>query len=270
MFGKLAALKDIIWAIGIVVCLIALAVGFIFAAAVKYDGSGQLPDPGAVLQDVPAGGEAGGETGVLRALPETADGGQAYIDSLTFLCDSALIGLRDYGLLSGGAANTQVWGSSAGNIPAADIGQCIIKYPGDGSEISAVTAAAAVQPSILVISLGSDSLASTTREDFITNYTTLVTGIQAASPGTRIICCSVTGISATYAGSDGLTVDLISQANEWITQVCADTGVYYADVASAVSDSSGVLFQEVAASNGKTLNSAGLSAVLSYLSTHTV
>ena len=51
------------------------------------------------------------------SLPESSDAGQGYIDGLTFLCDSPAIGLRDYALLSGGTATTQVWGSAAGNIP---------------------------------------------------------------------------------------------------------------------------------------------------------
>ena len=268
MYGKWAAIKNIVWALGIVVCLLALVVGLIFASAVKYDGSGQIQRPGEAaiatpVVNVPIG------NGTLMSLGETGDGGQAYIDSLTFLCDSALIGLRDYGILSGGIATSQVWGSSAGNIPAATIADCTIKYPGDGSNIPASSAAMLTQPSTLVISLGCDSLADTNREDFITNYASLINAIRKASPGTKIICSSITSVITGYSGVDGLSVALVSSANEWIRQVCTDNGVYYVDAASAVCDASGTLFSEYASANGKTLNSAGLNEILLYLRTHT-
>lgn len=268
MQGKLAVIKNIIWAIGIAVCLLALVVGLIAASAVRYDGSGQIQRPTDASPTAPAV-NVPTNSGTLMSLGDTADGGQGYIDALTFLCDSALIGLRDYGILSGGIATTQVWGSSAGNIPASSIADCTIKYPGDGSNMSASGAAMASQPSTLVISLGTDSLADTTQEDFITNYASLINAIRAASPGTKIICCSVTSVTSGYSGIDGLSVSLISSANEWIRQVCTENGVYYADVASAVCDTSGTLFSEYASSNGKTLNSAGLNEILLYLRTHT-
>lgn len=271
MRSKLAVLKNLIWAFGIVVCLAALLVGFGFAAFTKYDGSGVIEKParggGSIPTPTPA---VLAGTGELKSLPETADGGQSYIDSLTFLCDSALIGIRDYGLLTGGMVTTQVWGSAAGNIPADSIADCVIRYPGDGSNISAANAAMIAKPPILVISLGMDSLTDVTEEDFTAAYTALLEAIHLSSPDTVIICCSLTGVTGNYSGNDKLTSSMVKNTNEWLRQVCADTGVYYADIASAVADSSGVLFSEYASSNGKALNSVGLNAVLDYLKTHTV
>ena len=159
MQSKLSSIKNIIWAMGIVLCLLALLVGLIFAAAVKYGGDqqdgtlylgGEAPakaSASAIAQADSAGVSASALTGSgsLNSLAETGDGGMSYVDSLTFLCDSALVGLRDYGLLSGGVATAQVWGSSAGNIPASSIAQCTIIYPADGSEMSASAAAEAAK-----------------------------------------------------------------------------------------------------------------------------
>ena len=272
MHGKWAAIKNIIWAFGIIICLLSLVVGLIVASAIRYDGSGQIQRPGKAEEPAPVASVPGsnGGNGTLMSLGETADGGQGYIDSLTFLCDSALIGLRDYGILTGGAATSQVWGSSAGNIPASTIADCVIKYPADGSALPVSSAALAAQPAILVVSLGCDSLADTTQEDFIVNYTSLISAIRTASPSTKIVCCSISSVVTSYSGVDGLSVALVSSANEWIRQVCMDTGVYYADVASVVCDSSGTLFSEYASANGKTLNSAGINEILLYLRTHTV
>ena len=75
--------------------------------------------------------------GTLTTLPETEDAGQEYIDSLTFLCDSSLAGLKDYGVLSGGTETSQVWSTPSGVLAVGDIDQSKIVYPNDGSIVSA-------------------------------------------------------------------------------------------------------------------------------------
>lgn len=284
MQGKLSAIKNIIWAAGIALCLLAVLVGFIISAFTRYGGEQQS---GALE----LGGSAGGENvqnkkpdgmdavsgldgasaygdGTLKLLPETSDAGQSYVDMLTFLCDSSLIGLRDYGLLSAGTATSQVWGSSAGNIPAASIAECTIRYPGDGSEISAKDAAMIAKPGILVISLGMDSLLEVTKDEYIAAYTSLISSIRQVSPDTTIICCALTSVLSSYTGADNLSPAAVMEANKWIEQVCMDTGAYFADVGTLVRDSSGCLLSEYASSNGKALNSAGINKVLEYLRVH--
>lgn len=278
MQGKLTALKNIIWSVCILVCLAALLVGFLFAVFTGYDGSGKIekPDPAATVPlDQPSGEDGSGDagpviSGELLELEETKDGGQSYIDTLTFLCDSALVGLRDYGMLTGGAATSQVWGSEAGNIPASSLADFTIKFPGDGSAITPANAAMVALPGTLIISLGTDGLAEVSQEDFVSGYTALINSIRSASPGTTLVCCSMTAVTVTYDGSDGLSTSLVSTANDWLRQICADTGVYFLNLAEAVCDSSGMLMTEYAAANGKTLNTTGLTEALAYISTHMV
>ena len=283
MNSKLSNIKNIAWAIAIVVSLVLLLVALGFAAFTRHHG--ELERPTVLMGDAAAARDAalaeaqkaeqqqaqqqsgGGEVYVLG---ESGDAGQAYLDSLTFLCDSALIGLRDYGLLKDGTATTQVWGSAAGNIPASTLGSFTIRYPGDGSEISPIDAAMIAKPAQLVISLGTDGLADTDEQTFISGFESLIRGIQQESPETAIIVCTITSVTISYSGSDGLDFPIVNQANTWIARVCADTGVFLVDVASAVSDSNGSLLSEYASANGKTLNSAGLNQVLSYLRNHAI
>ena len=278
---KLNALKNIAWAIGIVLCLGALLVSLVIAAFTRYSGpkerggvhlgEGREAAEATVSADgVDAGAPAAVAQGdgQLHRLGETADAGQAYIDSLTFLLDSTMIGLRDYGMLSDGNETTQVWGSAAGNIPAGSIAECTIRYPNDGSEIGAATAAMVARPAKLVICLGSDSLTQTDKDSFIQNYTTLLQDIKRNSPDTVLILCSLPSVTPTYNGADGLSSYLVGEANDWIRDVCEATGAYYADCGSVLRDSTGNLMSEYAAANGKTLNSAGLNLVLNYLRTH--
>ena len=278
MQGKWNTYKNFGWALAIGVALFALLLGLLFTAFTRYGGeldrpkiqlgevSAAVPEAGAV----PEADTVQDRTGRLVTLAGTADGGQGYIDSLTFLCDSATIGLRDYGILSGGIATTQVWGSNSGSLPIGTIPDALIKYPGDGSQINAIDAAMIAKPKILVISIGQDGLMGVDKETFIANYESLVMGIREKSPGTYIVCCSVTSVGANYAGADGLTRDAINWANDYIQEVCIDTGAYFCDVAHDMRDSTSVLDGSYAASNGKTLNTAGLNAFLQYLRTHMV
>ena len=279
---KLNALKNIGWAIAIVLCLGAMLVALVIAAFTRYGGKkerggvhlgGQTGSAVTGSADgIDGGSSAAAEQsgdGQLHRLAETDDGGQAYIDSLTFLLDSTMIGLRDYGLLSDGIETTQVWGSAAGNIPASTIATCTIRYPNDGSEIGAATAAMVARPARLVICLGSDGLAQVDKESFIQDYTTLIQDIRSASPDTTIIVCSLPSVVPDYNGADGLSSYLVGEANDWIRDVCSDTGAYYADTGSILRDANGTLMSEYAQANGKTLNSAALNLVLNYLRTHT-
>lgn len=289
--SKMSTLKNIIWAVCILLCLLALLVGFIFAAFTRYSGEQQkiqlsLGASASQSQSASTANTSGADAvtgdagslsepavygdGTLRTLSETQDAGQAYVDTLTFLCDSILVGLRDYGLLTGGTTTSQVWGSSAGNIPAMSISSPIIRYPGDGSEISASNAAMLTNPSILVISLGMDGLAETNQDTFIADYTALISSIRQVSPSTVFICCSLSSVTADYSGADGLTASMVVEANSWIEQVCMSTGAYYADFSSMLRNSDGFLLSEYASANGKALNSAGINRVLEYLRMHAV
>ncbi|MBQ5405810.1 MAG: SGNH/GDSL hydrolase family protein [Oscillospiraceae bacterium] len=281
MNTKLSNIKNIAWAIAIILSLAAVLVGLGFTAFTRHRGEMQRPTVlvgnAAAERDTAAAAAKKAEEeaqqqdpGTVYLLGESGDAGQAYVDSLTFLVDSALIGLRDYGLLSDGTATAQVWGTASGSVPATALASFTIRYPGDGSEISPADAAMIAKPSRLVISLGTDSLKQTNEADFIAGYEALIRGIQQASPDTKIIVCTITSVTGSYSGNDGLDNAAVKDANRWLAQICADTDVYLADAASCVSERDGTLETQYASANGKTPNSAGLTQILQYLRTHAI
>ena len=73
-----------------------------------------------------------------------------------------------------------------------------------------------------------------------------------------------------YNVGDGLTAAKCNEANGWIKTVCEETGAYYVDAVSSVQDVSGLLLQEYASADGRTLNSTGLNEILQYLRYHAV
>ena len=278
MRNRLTSIKNIVWAFAIVVCLLAVFIGLLFAAFTRNRGEqfrggvllGSQVEEKETEEETAATRPAQMGDGTLTTLPETEDAGQEYIDSLTFLCDSSLAGLKDYGVLSGGTETSQVWSTPSGVLAVGDIDQSKIVYPNDGSIVSAADAAMLLQPEILVISLGNDGIAYIDQFDFIDKYDLLIADIRRNSPNTWIICLPLTSVTMDYAGSDGLTAAKCNEANTWIQTVCQQTGAIYCDAVSAVQDVSGALLQEYATSDGRTLNPNGISRILQYLRYHAV
>ena len=278
MNNGLTGIKNLIWALAIVLVLAVVLVGLIITMVLGF--SGQRQDgtlylgessgfsSGSTKQpDNGVDGGLGSGTGAM-ALPDSQDTGLEYLFNLTFLCDESFSAVNSFGSNFGSTASAQVWLPAAGSFPAASAASTKIIYPNDGTEKSPADAAGLYQPSRLVIYLGGDALGSTDQASFVTGYTALVREIQAASPETRIICCSIGSVATAYAGVDGLTPELVRQANQWIEQVCADTGVYYADVGSLLNDTSGALSAEYASADGRGINSSGISKVMEYLRMH--
>lgn len=277
----LTGLKNLLWAFGIVIATIAVVLGLLISMIVRYSGDKQdgtlylgASSSSVKINDdifgVPSGSDSAEDssTAGLNALPSTQDTGLEYVFNLTFLCDESFSAVNSYGSNFGSTAASQIWLSANGSFPVVSASSTNIIYPNDGTQKTPADAAGVYVPSRLVIYLGADSLANTTSDSFISGYTALIQGIQSASPSTAIICCSIGSVTSAYTGTDGLNASLIAQANQWIQQVCASTGVYYADLASVLNDSSGYLNAEYASADGHSINSAGISQAMSYFRMH--
>ena len=279
MNNGLSGIKNLIWALAIVVALAAVLVGLIITMVLGFGGQRQdgtlYLGEGSGLSSGGSAGTSAGSSGVdggldtgAMALPGSQDTGLEYLFNLTFLCDESFAAVGSFGANYGSTASAQVWLPAGGSLPAAGAAGTRIIYPNDGTEKTPADASGLYQPARLVIYLGGDSLGSADRDSFIAGYSSLVKGIQSASPETRIICCSIGSVTAAYAGTDGLTSSLVAQANQWIQQVCADTGVYYADLGAILNDTSGALSAEYAATDGRSISAAGISKVMEYFRMH--
>lgn len=278
MNNGISGLKNIVWAFAIVLSLAALIIGLIVTMVLRY--SGEAPDGTMYLEGSGASsglsGSLSGEDGIdagqsgggVMELPSSQDTGLEYLFNLTFLCDSSFSAVNSFGANFGSTASSQVWLPSSGTLAAANASSTAIIYPQDGSEKTPGDAADVYEPSRLVIYLGGDQLSTATAESFTAGYTALIQAVQSASPNTKIICCSIGSVTAAYAGSDGLSSQLVAQANDWIRQVCASTGVYYGDLASILNGDDGYLKAEYAEANGRSISSAGINAVMDYFRMH--
>lgn len=281
MNNGLSGIKNIIWALAIVVALAAVLVGLIITMVLGFGGQRQdgtlYLGEGSGLSAGSSSSHSAGSSGVdggldtdagVMALPGSQDTGLEYLFNLTFLCDESFSAVGSFGANFGSTASAQVWLPAGGILPATNAASTKIIYPNDGTEKTPADAAGLYQPARLVIYLGGDNLGSADRDSFIAGYSSLVKGIQSASPETRIICCSIGSVTAAYTGTDGLTASLVAQANQWIQQVCADTGVYYADLGAILNDTSGALSAEYAAADGRSISAAGISKIMEYFRMH--
>lgn len=268
--SRLANIKNVIWSVLIVISLASILVGLGIAVFNRYEGTDEFTmelttaNVKADKEQPDASSELiGNARGELHVLSEVPDAGEAYIDKITFLVDSTFIGFKNYSLVD----ESKVWITKSGSLPVGSVSTALIVYPGDGSELSAANAAMVKRPEILFIGIGTDGLAETDEDTFITQYDALINDIRLASPDTLIVCSSLASIIEGYSGNDSLTVTMVSDANDWIKLVCRDTGAYYLDIAEVLDESVQLLFR-YASSNGKTLNTSGLNEVLMYLRTH--
>ena len=275
----------LVWAVAIVACLLVVLFSLLFTsltagsgvdittAPPSAEGEGPAPDgPSAPAQegDTPASAAPGPEidTSSAALLGETEDAGQAYIDRLTFLGDSTTNGLKEYGVLSGGTATTQVWTPASGTLTLYLWNAASIVYPETGAEMTIADAVETKKPEYLVITLGVNGVAELEEDAFKIYYTDIINCVKEASPSTRIICNSIYPVENDYEHIDQISNEKINTANGWILDVAEATGTRYADSCSVLKAADGSLREELGNGDGLHLNADGYNAVLEYLRTH--
>lgn len=275
MKNRLSNLKNLLWAAAILLCLVALLIGLIFAMSQKA--GGERPDGTLVLGQIERTVSSRGDKGIigmenavgstLISLPENSKGNLEAVFGMTFLCDKTIQGLRSYASNYGDGVSAQIWSDDGSGFSARNAAETNIVFY-DGSKITAASAAMVTRPKTMVLYFGGDGLAGTTEQEFIDGYTRLIEDIRSASPSTQIIVCSIGSVSSNYQGADGLDPQLISRANAWIRQVCVNTGAYYADLAAFLNDDNGYLSDAFLMPDGRSIAAAGIALIVDYFRFH--
>ena len=201
-------------------------------------------------------------------LSETEDMGQEYIDSMIFFGDSNTDHLRSYGMLTGGRDTTQVWSPKSQTVTlSSEITNVKIVYPETGEEMTVSAAAALKKPKYLVISLGTNGVATLTESQFKYCYNKLITAIKQASPDTKIIVQSIYPVTSWYKGFSNEKID---NANKWLLELAEESGVKFVDTASVLKDSDGALKESFNSDHedGYHVNAEAYEKILHYLRTH--
>ena len=201
-------------------------------------------------------------------LDETEDMGQEYIDSITFVGDSNTAHLVSFGVLKHGANTTQVW-LPKGNTIALDTEIChkSVLCPSYGRYMTIPEAAAAEKPKYLMLSFGTNGIASMDEKKFKFCYKSLIDALQNASPSTKIIVQSIYPVTSWYKGFSNLTVEL---ANQWLLELAEECGIKYIDTASVLKDENNALREEYNSyhKDGYHINQAAAEQIINYIRTH--
>lgn len=203
-------------------------------------------------------------------LPPSEDMGQAYMDSIVFLCDSPTYWMKPFGLLSGGEESTQIWTGPEGTMTLAYQSSYNILDPYDGVERPIREVVALHKPQRLVIAVGINGISFMDKEYFMEEYTDLVTSIQEISPDTTLILQSIYPITPAYRYWGSITNALITEANSWILEIAEEYGCSYLDTFSVLVGENGNAKPELMRNDGLHPNKEGLELVLTYIRTHGV
>lgn len=198
-------------------------------------------------------------------LAETPDMGQEYVERIIFVGDSTT-----YGYTTIGMPYYRIWTADSHTMSIYEQSYVYVvtgKYP--AKYMTLREAAAYYQPDMLVITLGMRWISMMNEELFKSEYTDLVTGLQAASPNTKIILNSIYPVAAHLDRTQlDITNEMIDETNSWVRDVAEATGVRYLDSNSCLRGENGFMVGSYAIKDGLHLNPTGLQLVLDYIRTH--
>jgi len=207
---------------------------------------------------------------VAVVLPESADMGQAYIDSMIFLGESTTAHLRSRGVLSDGTATKQVWADASNTMMLSlEILKNKIIYPETGEILTIPEAVARKKPAYIVLAFGVNGLSNFAQNQrvYTAAYAKLIGAIREQSPTTKVILQTVYPVGRSYSGAQEVNqkIDLL---NEWLPEIARENGAYVVDTASCLTDETGMLRDDYAQQDGLHLSASAYRAILQYLRTH--
>ncbi len=260
----------------VIICLLVFAICFVFyminanvkGNALDDDDDENIPQP-VTASDVQEGTDVQQQTepvseapavnqDIVYPLPQSEAKGKDYFEDCCLITDGTLLNmskntdLKDIiGNSQLGAANcnTMTVSSSYGNLKPYEI----IKVK---------------KPNKLYIMLGYD-IGTSTPEDMISNYTTLVSNIHSFLPNTDIYIMQLPPVPATTPESSAMNNDIINSYNTKLLNMAKSLGVYCIDTNTALRGADGAISGEYWSEDDGWLTSKAYKAIADYILTHT-
>ena len=204
-------------------------------------------------------------------LDSTADYGQNYIDSITFLGDRTMQKMLDLKILPGGKSSHQVWSGEGGDIPLdSNVGDISVVFADSDEIVKLSDALGRRNPKYIIVTLGvSNGVSYCDKEKFCDYYQDLIDVLKENSTGTAIIIQSILPVSKKAEKKNpAVTNQKIDEANGWIVELCEKNGLKFLNTAVALKDEKGRLHQEFVSDDGLSMNEDGYKKMLKYIRTH--
>lgn len=199
------------------------------------------------------------------ALPQSAKVDNAYFEDAIFFGDSISTGIPIY-QVAGSPDTVAVKGLSPNNI----LTEALVVTP-SGESMTVLDAAKQYgEKKKVYIMLGSNGLWMD-KKSFIQNYNAFINAVKEQYPGAVIYLQSMPPVTTEakklYPDADNA---VIRELNESIAQLAKQNGVYFVDVAQALTDAEGNLPMEASPTDGMHLTPEYYQKWFEYLKTHTV
>lgn len=157
-----------------------------------------------------------------------------YYNNTLFIGDSITQGIKLYKLLD----NVTILANNNMSISSAAGGKIKI----DGSSVSIADTIVAKKPSKVFILIGSNDVSWMSQDTFISDYGKLIDLVAQKAPAKNIVVQSVFPVSAALqTKKPAYSNSKINAVNAALKNLCAQKGVVYADIASALKSKDGNL-----------------------------
>ena len=198
-------------------------------------------------------------------LKETPDMGDNYINETIFYGDSITFNFFYYGQLS----QNNIWAMSS--LTPENAHTWKVPFYRYHEEITLIDGLRKYKPKRVIITLGANAVAVTTKDFFINKYEELIIKAKDASPDTTIIVQSIFPVDNRYNTNNNLNNIRINNYNYYLAEMCERHGVYFLDTEKVLKDSEGYLRKDYCySSDGIHLLPSGNIAVMNYIRTHGV
>ncbi len=172
-----------------------------------------------------------------------------------FVGDSICSGLKVYDILPAENVVAQ------GNIAARNIFD--FTFIVDGGEQSLLSALVALKPEYIVFSMGMNDVNITSQDEFVQNYTDLLTMTESFLPDAKLIVLSITPIDRSSSFTANENIDSF---NERLSQALAENEKWlYVDVTAELKNSANALKTNYSSGDGIHLAPDAYYAILSQL-----
>ncbi len=197
-------------------------------------------------------------------LTETPRAGSDYLDSVVFIGDSRVVGMKNHKAISSANAFAYNGLSHAGAMT-----KQFLTVNGKSS-LTIPQAVKARQPKRMIVAFGINGIAWMGEDSFIEGYENLLDTLHRNSPASEIIVQSILPVSAAQEAEDSRMMNTkIDRYNERLFQLAEEKNFYFLNTAEALKNSEGKLAREYDSGDGLHFNKDASYAIVDYVLTHT-
>lgn len=203
------------------------------------------------VEDVPA------PDGLTNPVPQSAAMNADYLVDCCLITDSTLIQMADFGIFN----KDNIFGST--ELTTANCGTT--KVDSNFGNATVYDIVKNKKPNVVYIMLGSD-LGTSSADDMIASYTTLVNNLHGSLPTMEIY---VMQIPPVIYDSDVKSNEKVNDFNKRLLAMCNTIGVHCIDTNTALKNESGALKEDYWSYDTLALSKEAYSAICEYILTHT-